>query len=130
MRAVMASPRFIKIRCSWFSSGPTWLRMGFPITAKNGRKMGRNEAETLALDALNWLVSDPELVGVFLGSSGLSSAELRSRATDPELLAAVLDFVLMDDDWVRRFTDANGHPATAPLNARQALPGGDLPNWT
>lgn len=92
--------------------------------------MGRDEAEALALEALGWLASEDDLLGVFMGSAGLSVDDLKARATDAELLAAVLDFLVMDDAWVRAFSDATGHGPEAAMRARAALPGGQLPNWT
>ena len=90
----------------------------------------RISAETLALQALGWLAGREDLWGVFLGATGAQAADLRARAEDPEFLASVLDFLLMDDDWVCAFAaDAGLAPETiAP--ARAALPGGGLPNWT
>lgn len=68
----------------------------------------REAAETLALQALAWLVGEEDLVGVFLGSTGTTESELRARAGDPEFLGSVLDFLLMDDAWVIRFCDSEG----------------------
>lgn len=87
-------------------------------------------AETLALDALSWLVADEELLPVFLGATGASEADLRARAGDAEFLGSVLDFLLMDDAWVTRFCDARGLPYEAPMMARAALPGGAQVHWT
>lgn len=92
--------------------------------------MGRDEAEELALKALSWLASEDELLSVFMGSAGLSSDDLKARASDPDLLASVLDFLLMDDKWVLGFAEATGTQPDAPMRARAALPGGQLPNWT
>jgi hypothetical protein len=52
-----------------------------------------------------------DLVEVFLGSSGASLDDLRARAAEPEFLASVLDFILMDDAWVLECADALGCPA-------------------
>ncbi|MDE3079614.1 MAG: DUF3572 domain-containing protein [Paracoccaceae bacterium] len=87
-------------------------------------------AETLALQVLGWLVSNDELLPVFLGASGASLADLRGRARDPVFLASVLDFLLMDDAWIVAFCDAAGLPYDAPMTARQALPGGHQTHWT
>lgn len=86
--------------------------------------------ETLALQGLSWIVSNDDLRGVFMGSAGLSEDDLRLRATDPEFLGAVLDFICMDDAWVVAFCDANGLAYTDPMTARQALPGGQQVHWT
>lgn len=90
----------------------------------------RDLAETLALQALGWLASNEELLPVFMGSTGVSEADLRARASDPEFLGAVLDFLTMDDAWLLAFSEAAGVPPTDPVAARAALPGGNLPHWT
>lgn len=87
-------------------------------------------AETLALNALGWLVANEELLPVFLGASGAAEGDLRARAAEPEFLASVLDFLVMDDAWIMAFCDATGTPYEAPLRARAALPGGMQVNWT
>ena len=90
----------------------------------------RDAAEIVALQALAWLAGNDELLPVFLGSTGASPGDLRSQAGDPGFLAAVLDFLLMDDAWVIAFCDAAGLPYTAPMQARQGLPGGGAVHWT
>lgn len=92
--------------------------------------MSRDEAETLALEALGWLAGEDDRLGVFLGAAGLTAADLRGRAGDPDLLAAVLDFLLSDDRMVTGFAAASGRAPDAPMRARAALPGGELPHWT
>lgn len=90
----------------------------------------REAAETLGLEVLSWLVGQEDLIGVFLGSTGTSEAELRARAGDPEFLGSVLDFLLMDDAWVIRFCDGHGLAYDRPMLARSALPGGGQVHWT
>ena len=87
-------------------------------------------AETLALQALTWLVANDELLPVFLGSTGASEADLRIRAEDAEFLASVLDFLMLDDDWVVAFCDACAVSYDLPQQARAMLPGGDEMHWT
>ncbi len=84
----------------------------------------------IAIAALEWLAGKPDLMAVFLGSSGLDSGMLPEIASDPGFLGAVLDFVLLDDAHVLDFCEACDLPNDAPMRARQALPGGALPNWT
>ena len=90
----------------------------------------REAAETVALRALAWIGQTEDLMGIFLGSSGLSSDELPERLSDPVFLAAVLDFLMLDDAWVEGFAAEAGLPPDRIAALRQALPGGDLPNWT
>lgn len=92
--------------------------------------MTQEAAETVALQALGWLVSNDALLPVFLGTSGASSDDLRSRASDTEFLGSVLDFLTMDDAWVMAFCDAQGLAYDTPLQARWALPGGAPVHWT
>jgi hypothetical protein len=59
--------------------------------------MTRERAETLALEALSFLAADPEALGRFLRNSGLEALELRRRASDPDMLRAVLEYLMADD---------------------------------
>ncbi len=92
--------------------------------------MRQESAETIAIQALAWLVGNDELLPVFLGASGASVEDMKQRASAPEFLISLLDFVMMDDGWVTEFCDQAGLPYTAPMQARQALPGGAEINWT
>jgi len=92
--------------------------------------MQQNSAETIALQALGWLAGNDALLPVFLGATGASEADLRERATEPEFLGAVLDFLMMDDAWVVAFCDAEGLRYDIPMRARAALPGGQQVSWT
>ncbi len=90
----------------------------------------RESAETIALQALGWLVARDDLLSLFLNASGCDLSDLRARAVESEFLASVADFILSDDAWVIAFSQENGLPFDALPRARAALPGGDLPNWT
>ena len=48
----------------------------------------------------------------------------------PEVLAAVLDFLMMDDAWITAFCDGLGLPYDRVAMARAALPGGQPHHWT
>jgi hypothetical protein len=90
----------------------------------------QESAELLAIEALSWLVTNDELLPIFLNSTGADASDLRARAQDPEFLGAVLDFLLMDDSWISAFCENNGYNTDFPLRARAALPGGAEANWT
>ncbi|PWR04037.1 DUF3572 domain-containing protein [Meridianimarinicoccus roseus] len=89
-----------------------------------------SEAETVALQALDYIAGTDDLLHVFVNATGIEAARLPGAAQDPEFLAAVLDFVLMDDAWVLGCAEAAGIVPEAVPRARAALPGGTLPNWT
>ena len=92
--------------------------------------LSKDSAEILAIEALSWLVGNDELLPVFLGATGASEADLRARAKDPEFLASVLDFLLMDDAWIAAFCEVSDYTYEFPMRARAALPGGAQVNWT
>lgn len=88
------------------------------------------EAESLALACLDWLAGQDELWPVFLGSTGASEADMKTRTDDPDLLGAVLDFILMDEGWLLACCRDKGLAPDAPIRARVALPGGSEVHWT
>ncbi|SEW10900.1 Protein of unknown function [Aliiroseovarius sediminilitoris] len=92
--------------------------------------MTPEKAETTALNALGWLVSDEDLLPVFMGASGVDQDALRASAGDAAFLGSVLDFLLMDDAWVIRACDALNLPYDHLAMARQMLPGGAQIHWT
>lgn len=66
----------------------------------------------------------------FLGATGMTEQDLRQSLEEPEFLAAVLDFIVMDDQWVLSCANFAGIAPETLIQARQALPGGNLPHWT
>ncbi len=90
----------------------------------------REQAELLAIRALGWIAAQPDLAGAFLGATGASAEDLRNRASDPEFLGFVLDFLLGDEAALLAFCQDETVTPDAPMRARAGLPGGDLPNWT
>jgi hypothetical protein len=78
---------------------PEWLTN--PLTRKEVFGMKQEVAEIAAMRALGWLVGAGRSgrgVPGLQWRKGLD--DLRARAAEPEFLASVLDFILMDDAWV------------------------------
>ena len=92
--------------------------------------ISQDAAETLGLKALAFLIGDEDLLPIFMGASGASADDLRTRASEPEFLGSVLDFLLMDDAWVIRFCDAADVRYDQVMQGRAALPGGGQVHWT
>jgi hypothetical protein len=90
----------------------------------------QESAEIFALRALAWLAANDDLMPVFLGATGASEDDLRARASDPDFLGALLDFIMMDDAWVMAFCDSIAVPYDRIMEARQNLPGGAQVHWT
>lgn len=89
-----------------------------------------DQAELIAIQALGWLSNQDDLLMTFLGATGSGLDDVRNRAGDPEFLASVMDFILMDDTWIKDLCDQLSMPYDAIQHIRMALPGGSLPNWT
>ena len=92
--------------------------------------MTSQEAEIYALKVTNWLISNQDLLDVFMSSTGVSEATIKSDFHDGVFLAAVLDFLLLDDNWVIAACDAMQQEPDAMLTARLVLPVGERVNWT
>ncbi len=86
----------------------------------------REVAEIVAVQALNFIAGQPELLGLFLAETGIGPDTLRKSAANPRFLASVLDFVLRDDATVKAFAKASELHPTNIAAARQVL--GD-PHW-
>ena len=52
-----------------------------------------NDAAALALNALVWVLQEPDRADRFLALTGLQGDDIRSRINDPSLLDAVLGFL-------------------------------------
>ena len=87
-------------------------------------------AEVISLQVLTWLVRNDNLCNIFLGASGASVDDLRTRASDVDFQGSVLQFLLMDDEWVTGFCDDHGLDYHSPSMALQSLPGQGTPHWT
>ena len=58
------------------------------------------DAETIAIAALSWLATEPDLLGRFVALTGIGPSSLRAAAQSPDFLASVLDFIMQDDRTV------------------------------
>ena len=91
---------------------------------------GRKLAETLAAQAFSWVADDVDRLNAFMAMTGAAPADMVRNATSPAFLGTVLDYVLTEDQLVVAFCDDRGFAYTAPMQARQLLPGGEQWNWT
>ena len=92
---------------------------------RKGTSDPREVAEIVAIQALSFLASDPERLGLFLSESGIGPQTLRTSAADPKFLAGVLDFILRDDATVKAFADLSKLTPETVANARETLD----PRW-
>ncbi len=92
---------------------------------KSGLISPQQAAETLAIQALTFIASDPERLGRFLGLTGIGPAEIRQAAREPGFLTGVLDYLAGDEHLLTEFAqEADVDPATVN-KARAVLGDGD-----
>jgi uncharacterized protein DUF3572 len=85
----------------------------------------REFAEALAIQALNFLATDPEQLARFLAGSGIGPDSIRAAAAEPEFLAGVLAFLGENEALLVAFAAAAGVKPGAVDRARTALSGHD-----
>ena len=91
--------------------------------------MKQNEAETLALKALNFLASDEERLERFMSLTGMGPQTLRNSASDPAVLAGVLDYLLQDETLVYMLASELNITPDQPSRARRVLMGGEYGDY-
>jgi hypothetical protein len=80
-----------------------------------------NDPETIALSALAATLTDERRAQRFLDLSGIDTGELRSRAADPALLAAVLRFLEAHEPDLIEVAAAIGVKPEQLVMVREAL---------
>lgn len=80
-----------------------------------------NQAETLALGALGWALSEPARAQRLLSLTGLTPEDLRGRIGDPSLLAAALGFLESHEPDLIAAAEALGVPPAELVEARRRL---------
>lgn len=82
-------------------------------------------AEQIAIDALAFLASDPELLPRFLALTGIEANHIRQAAREPGFLAGVLAFFLAHEPSLMQLSQALNLTPAAIEKAARALPSGD-----
>jgi hypothetical protein len=85
----------------------------------------RQNAETIAIEALGFVAADPELLPRFLAITGIEAQSIREAAREPGFLAGVLQFILAHEPTLLRFADESGVPPEDIAKAIRYLPLGD-----
>ena len=87
------------------------------------RARSTNDAETLALSALAATLTDERRARRFLDLSGIDTEELRLRAAEPALLAALLRFLEAHEPDLIDVATAVGVEPKVLVAAREELEG-------
>jgi hypothetical protein len=77
--------------------------------------------QSTGLNALAWALGEPDRAQRLLALTGLEPAELRARATDPALLAAILAFLEAHEPDLIACADALDMKPAALVAARMRL---------
>jgi hypothetical protein len=85
----------------------------------------REAAEALAIQALNFLATEPERLARFLALSGLDPGSIRSAAAESGFLAGVLAHLGEDEPLLVAFAAEAGVTPTEVDRARRVLAGSD-----
>ena len=80
-----------------------------------------NDAVTVALDALAWILKEPFRAERFVALTGLSPDELRRRIGEPVVLGAALAFLESHEPDLIACADSIGTTPGALVAARVAL---------
>lgn len=70
--------------------------------------MDADFGETIALQALGFLAEEPERLGRFLALTGMGPHELRDKAQTPQVLLAILEYLMQDEGLLLVFTAGSG----------------------
>ena len=82
-----------------------------------------DQAETIALMALSYVAERDTVMNQMVAQTGIAPATLHRRASDPELLAGVLDFLLSSETLLLDFCEAKKLSPDVIARVRQKLPG-------
>ncbi len=91
---------------------------------KASRRSGE-AAEALAIQALNFLATDPERLARFLALSGLEAQSIRAAAAESGFLAGVLAHLGEDESMLVAFAAEAGVTPADVDRARRTLAGRD-----
>lgn len=100
--------------------------MQFPKKPR-AKPMTREAAEALGLKVLLFIVGEEARLERFLFETGLDPADLKARAGEPEMLAALMGHLLEDESQLLVFTSGE-RIDPAEVHAARAMLGG-APAW-
>ena len=92
--------------------------------------MNEEQAKTIALQALSYLLGDEDVLQRFMDLSGVDPSDLRARPDDPAMLAGALDFFLGFEPQLLQMCEAMDLSADLPAQARRCLHGGQFEEWS
>jgi hypothetical protein len=95
--------------------------LNFKSSSSKPPKLTKSGAETLAIEALNYLAAEPARLDRFLALSGIGLENLRAAAAEPGFLAAILDHLASDEKLLLAFAADTGQDASLVVQAHTLL---------
>ena len=95
-------------------------------TNEVGNQKGGDDAESLALQALVWILSDQDRAERLIAVTGLDPDDLRARAGEPAVLSAVLGFLENYEPDLIACAESLGVTPEALVRARAAIDPSDF----
>jgi hypothetical protein len=81
------------------------------------------QAETLALKAVHFILANKNLQQGFLATSGVAPEDFKALLNNHGFLGGVLDFLLGNEEQLIKFCEECGIDPVEPARARHAFPG-------
>jgi hypothetical protein len=82
-----------------------------------------DEAQAVAIRAVEFLARDDDRLGRFLALTGVGPSDIAAGLSEPAFLAGVLDHVMSDESLLFLFCDHAGLAPDVPAFARRRLSG-------
>lgn len=82
------------------------------------------DADQVAIDALGYIASEPDLMKRFLDLTGIEADGIRAAAAEPGFFVGVLDFMLANERDLEDYHHRTGTPPETPSIAREKLDAG------
>ena len=86
-------------------------------------------AQTIALGALSFVLSEESLRDRFLALSGMSADDIRERISDCDFLASILDFLVSHEPDLIAFAEHTKEKPEQIVSAWRQLGGGVGQEW-
>ena len=80
-------------------------------------------AQTISIQAIGFIAAQEDILNQLLGSSGLALADLKTGLQNPEILAAVLDWLLQNEKILLLFCEEFEVIPDLIWRSRNQLPG-------
>ena len=88
------------------------------------------DAESMAIQILGWLISQPDLLNRFMALVGVDAGSIRQAAAEPGFLGAVTGFVMAHEPTLLAFCEQNDVRAERVVACHHRLAGPESESWS